>query len=104
MGPVTEGILIGAGGLVAFALLSTIAALLIRMSHVPKRVDRLEAAVPIMLRGLMSILDGQIVSVACIQAKKCNGELEDLIETDRRFKQEIQDFLAGKAISQKPSS
>jgi len=81
--------LYGAGAIVIAAVLAFFAAAIARVWHTPKRLDRLEIAVPVMIRAMLSIL-------RCQKAGTCNGE------TDASIK-EIEDMLSKGAVSQKGS-
>ncbi|MBZ5672307.1 MAG: hypothetical protein LAO04_21625 [Acidobacteriia bacterium] len=80
MNPVTEGIFIGVCSALLITFLTFLSASLVRMWHAPKRLDRLEKVVPVIIRSLLAIL-------RCQKAGICNGNTDDAIK-------EIEDLLS----------
>jgi hypothetical protein len=86
MGPIIDG-LIGAGSVVLTGLVTAVAALMIRLWRTPKRVERLEVAIPVLIRATL-------VQLRCLKAGKCNGEADETIS-------EVEAFLSNNVISVK---
>lgn len=84
-----EGILIGVASTVGASLVLGGAALICRVWHTPKRLDRLERLLPPMVRAVLVLLRTQ-------KTGSENGELDNSIH-------ELEDVLSDGAISQKAS-
>jgi len=82
-----EGIAIGVGSAVITGLIVFLVSALARMWHTPKRLDRIEAILPALLRAVMCVLKNQ-------KEGKCNGSTQDSI-------QELNDLLTNSAVSKK---
>lgn len=85
-----EGIFIGAASLALAGLIAFFASTIIRLWHTPKRLDRLEAVIPVIVRSLLAIL-------RCQKAGVCNGETDGAIA-------EIEALLSNGIVSQKAKS
>lgn len=84
-----EGILIGVASTVGASVVFGGTALICRVWHTPKRLDRLERLLPPMLRAVLVLLRAQ-------KSGAENGELDNSIH-------ELEDVLSDGAISQKAS-
>ena len=85
-----EGIAIGVGSAILTGLIAFLAATVVRLWHTPKRLDRLEKVVPVIVRSLLAIL-------RCQKAGVCNGDTDAAIS-------EIEQLLSEGIVSQKRGS
>jgi hypothetical protein len=84
-----EGIAIGVGSAIGALILVAITALITRQWRTPKRVDRLEAVVPPMARGIFALLEYHVLGD--------NGNKETMkISLD-----ELRDVTTDKMVSQR---
>lgn len=67
-------------------------------ARLPKRISRLEAAIPMLILGQVATFDALLVLAECVGA---NGKLASLRETIRESRAEMMAYLSGAAISQK---
>jgi uncharacterized membrane protein YccC len=84
----TEGIIIGIVVTVGATLVIALAAALIRLWRSPKRLDRLEAVVPAMARGIMLLLRSHQA------AGKAKKEVQDALD-------ELQKLTTDMMVSQR---
>jgi len=101
MGPIIEGAIIGALAIVIAGLAAWTASAISRLWHLPKRIDRMEAILPLVLENQGAVLDGLASLARCIENKACNGELESLDKIIMAAKEKMRVFLSGAAISKK---
>jgi len=101
MSPEVSGIIVGAASIVGAGLLTWLAATLVRLWRLPKRMDRVEAISPLLLRAVMILFDVNLIEVRCQQGKSCNGDLDEAVNKMGAFRKEMDSFLSGAAISQK---
>ncbi len=85
-----EGIAIGVGSTVVTGMVLWIAAALARVWRTPKRLDRVEAILPVLLRSNLAML-------RCQKAGTCNGDTDAAIR-------DIETLLTNAAVSQKGKS
>jgi hypothetical protein len=78
---------LGVGGTLLTAFLVFLAGSIVRAWHSPKRLDRLELAIPVMIRGMLAVL-------RCQKDGRCNGETDEAIG-------EIEEMLSEGIVSQK---
>jgi hypothetical protein len=88
--PEVSGIIIGVASTAGAGALAFLVSTLARLWHTPKRLDRLERVVPVIIRSLLAIL-------RCQKAGVCNGETDEAIS-------EIENLLSEGIVSQKAKS
>ena len=72
-----------------------------KIGHLPKRMDRVEAMLPMMLRAFIVLYDVNLIEIECQQGKECNGDLTEAMANVEKSKSEMMDFLSSAAISRK---
>jgi hypothetical protein len=98
MSPETEGILIGAGGLVLFSLLTWIGRQLMRLWGVPRRLEKIESGHPLILEGISILFDVNIIEVKCQKGERTNSDLDDAMTKMNAFKEKLSNHLTGSTV------
>lgn len=86
----TNGILIGIGSTIGALVLVALAALVARQWKSPKRLDRLDAVVPMLARGILALLEFHIF-----------GDTNGSKQTMKKSWDELRTITTDKMVSQK---
>ena len=90
MGPIGEGIIIGIGSTAGVGIITMVGTTLARVWKTPKRLDRIERLVPILLRGMWAVLK--------MHVDEQNGSTDPDI---KRAFSELTEIVTDGAVSQK---
>lgn len=99
--PWMSEVLSGVAGAVLIAVIMAVHRAVGRTSKVPKRVDRIESIVPLLMKGQVAQMDILLVLLKCTQGQKCNGDLEEAVDEIKKMREEHVEFLSTHAVSVK---